>query len=171
MDIKIRKAVPADAQNVAAFTRKSFHESFADQNTKENMDKFMSRFSADVLAAEVEDPNNIFYLAVENDTTAGYIKLLPSLHPILDNDQKSIEICRIYVDKSRIGQGIGNILMKQAFETASDLGVKTVWLGVWEHNSNAISFYKKWGFERFSEHIFMLGDDPQIDWLLKKVLP
>lgn len=170
MHINIRKAVAADAQDIAEFTRKSFYESFADQNTKENMDKFMARFSATVLAAEVEDPKNIFYLALENDSIAGYIKLLPTLNPISDHDQKAIEICRIYVDKNRIGQGIGNILMKQALETASDLGAKTVWLGVWEHNLNAISFYKKWGFERFSEHIFMLGDDAQIDWLLKKEL-
>ncbi|WP_221391789.1 GNAT family N-acetyltransferase [Dyadobacter sp. NIV53] len=170
MPLEIRKATVADAQNIARFSRKSFHDSFADQNTKENMDKFMTVFSEDALAAEVKSPENIFYIALDNNTIAGYIKLLPVQNPLEDIAQKTVEICRIYVDKERIGQGIGNILMKKGLEAAVDLGAKTIWLGVWEHNSNALSFYKKWGFERFSEHIFMLGDDRQTDWLLKKEL-
>jgi diamine N-acetyltransferase len=39
---------------------------------------------------------------------------------------------------------------------------------VWEFNERAIRFYEKHGFEKFGEHVFMLGNDPQIDWLLKK---
>ena len=170
MQIKIRRASATDAQDIAAFSRKSFYESFADQNTKENMEKFMLRFSMDVLAGEVSDPSNIFYLAMENDTIAGYIKLIEAKIPIPGNYQKAFEICRIYVDKSRIGQGIGNKLMKQGLEIAQELEGKIVWLGVWEHNVSALIFYKKWGFERFSKHTFMLGDDPQTDWLLKKEL-
>jgi ribosomal protein S18 acetylase RimI-like enzyme len=45
-----------------------------------------------------------------------------------------------------------------------------MWLGVWEKNFRAQKFYEKWGFEKFSEHVFLMGDDPQIDWLLKKPL-
>jgi ribosomal protein S18 acetylase RimI-like enzyme len=45
-----------------------------------------------------------------------------------------------------------------------------IWLGVWEHNEHAISFYKKFGFEQFGDHIFMLGNDAQTDLLLKKNL-
>jgi diamine N-acetyltransferase len=41
---------------------------------------------------------------------------------------------------------------------------------VWERNFNAQAFYAKWGFEKFSEHTFWMGDDPQTDWLLKKKL-
>ena len=30
--------------------------------------------------------------------------------------------------------------------------------------------YQQWGFEKFGTHTFMLGDDPQTDWLMKKQL-
>jgi ribosomal protein S18 acetylase RimI-like enzyme len=41
---------------------------------------------------------------------------------------------------------------------------------VWEHNQRAIGFYEKIGFERFGQHIFLLGRDPQNDWSMKKKL-
>jgi hypothetical protein len=40
-------------------------------------------------------------------------------------------------------------------------------LGVWEKNPRAINFYKKNGFIEFDKHIFMLGEDEQIDCMMK----
>jgi ribosomal protein S18 acetylase RimI-like enzyme len=47
---------------------------------------------------------------------------------------------------------------------------QALWLGVWEKNERAINFYHRWGFEKFGEHDFILGDDVQTDWLMKKEL-
>lgn len=41
-----------------------------------------------------------------------------------------------------------------------------VWLGA-EENQRAISFYKKNGFVEFDKHIFKLGNDEQIDIMMK----
>ena len=48
--------------------------------------------------------------------------------------------------------------------------IKNIRLGVWEKNARAISFYKKFGFEELGEHIFLLGNDPQRDIIMNKVL-
>ena len=48
--------------------------------------------------------------------------------------------------------------------------VEYVWLGVWEHNHKAIKFYQDKGFVRFGEHVFVLGEDRQTDFLMKKTL-
>ena len=45
-----------------------------------------------------------------------------------------------------------------------------MWLGVYEKNINAQHFYKRHGFKRVGQHVFQVGDDPQIDWLLLKKL-
>jgi ribosomal protein S18 acetylase RimI-like enzyme len=45
-----------------------------------------------------------------------------------------------------------------------------VWLGVWEKNLRAISFYEKNGFIAFDQHIFQLGDDRQTDIMMKKLI-
>ena len=42
--------------------------------------------------------------------------------------------------------------------------------GVWEKNYRAIEFYTKWGFEKFDDTDFLLGDEVQKDWLMKKAV-
>ncbi len=53
---------------------------------------------------------------------------------------------------------------------ANERGVAYVWLGVWEHNYKAIKFYQDKGFVCFGEHVFVLGEDRQTDFLMKKTL-
>jgi ribosomal protein S18 acetylase RimI-like enzyme len=60
--------------------------------------------------------------------------------------------------------------MQRCIEIARQKNAQVIWLGVWENNQKAISFYTKWRFEKFSEHVFMLGNDAQTDWLMKKIL-
>ena len=48
--------------------------------------------------------------------------------------------------------------------------LKTIFLGVWEYNRRARRFYEKNGFYRIGQHIFVMGDDPQTDFLLRKDL-
>ena len=69
-----------------------------------------------------------------------------------------------------IGKGVGSQLMEASLHEARRKNKEVVWLGVWERNQRAIDFYLKWGFEKFDETDFLLGDDVQRDWLMKKVL-
>ena len=62
---------------------------------------------------------------------------------------------------------IGQKLYEKAINIARDEGMDYVWLGVWEENPKAISFYRKNGFVEFDRHIFRLGDDNQTDIMMK----
>jgi ribosomal protein S18 acetylase RimI-like enzyme len=98
----------------------------------------------------------------------GYAKVIINKAIETLKEQSGLEIERIYVDRDFHGKHIGKQLLDKCFETARMNGVHVVWLGVWEHNPKALAFYKKWGFEKFGEHVFMLGNDAQTDWLMKK---
>ncbi|SUM69231.1 acetyltransferase family protein [Staphylococcus nepalensis] len=37
-------------------------------------------------------------------------------------------------------------------------------------NENAIQFYKKLGFYKIDEHVFFMGDEKQIDFIMLKEL-
>jgi ribosomal protein S18 acetylase RimI-like enzyme len=87
----------------------------------------------------------------------------------LPNDQ-AVEIERIYVDRPFKGNGIGKTFISKVIEIANASRAKYLWLGVWENNATAIHFYEKNGFEKFSKHIFKLGDDEQTDLLFRKML-
>lgn len=82
----------------------------------------------------------------------------------------ALEIARLYVLKDKIGTGVGKGLMISSIDIAKQKSKQVIWLGVWEKNARAIDFYTKWGFEKFGEQEFLLGNDLQNDWLMKKEL-
>ncbi|MBC7828075.1 MAG: GNAT family N-acetyltransferase [Chitinophagaceae bacterium] len=168
-EITIRMATAQDAELIADISRQTFYEAFAAQNTAENMEQFMNtQFEKGRLMAELGDPENIFLLAYQDDELAGYVKLRDSENPQHLENAAAIEIVRIYTTASMIGKGIGKVLMQACIDIAKKRDKAIVWLGVWERNQRAIGFYTKWGFEKFSEHDFILGNDIQTDWLMKK---
>ena len=83
------------------------------------------------------------------------------------SDQAGLEIERIYVLKEFHGKKIGQILYDKALQTAIETAAEYIWLGVWEQNARAISFYKKNRFREFGKHIFRLGSDDQTDIMMK----
>lgn len=169
--LKIRIASSEDAELIADMSRQTFYETFVSQNTKENMDKFMNGvFTKDALTKEVGAPGNIFLLAYDEQEPVGYVRMRENNNPPELSNMETIEIARIYATTNSIGKGVGKALMQESLKMATEKKKQVVWLGVWEKNQRAIEFYTRWGFEKFSTHIFMLGDDPQTDWLMKKEL-
>jgi diamine N-acetyltransferase len=81
-----------------------------------------------------------------------------------------VEIERIYVQNAYQGLKIGKALFDKAVSVAKERKASYLWLGVWEENHKAIAFYEKNGFLAFDKHIFMLGNDPQTDIMMKLML-
>ena len=170
-DIFIRYASPADAEIVAEISRQTFYDTFAAQNSKENMDIHMDKYySLEKIQAELADPCNVFILAYSGNRLVGYAKLNEHIKEESKNLGDPIEIERIYSIKEMIGKGVGKKLMGTCLAIAREKNKKEIWLGVWAHNHPAIEFYTRWGFEKFGEHNFPVGNDPQKDWLMKKKL-
>lgn len=140
--------------------RTTFYETFSDSTDEEDMRKFLAEtYSAEKLSAELANSESVTFIAYKNGTPLGYLKL---------NIGNALEIQRIYILKSAKGQGIGSAFMQIAENFASEKKLSTIWLGVWEHNEPAKKFYQSKGYEKFSQHTFVIGDDMQTDFLLKK---
>jgi ribosomal protein S18 acetylase RimI-like enzyme len=166
--VQIRPATPDDYQILADFSRKTFYHTYAAFNTPENMVNYVSEnFLPEKISSELLDEKNIYRLAFANNKLTGYILMRIASIEGLENDNP-IELCRIYTDRLNPLPGIGSALMNEAVRVAQSLKKNCIWLGVWENNQHAIAFYRKHGFEQFGTHIFMLGDDPQTDLLLKR---
>jgi len=169
--IGIRFATEDDAELIAELSRRTFYETFAAQNSKENMDKHMAEYYAvEKIRAELKDPFSIFFIAYDGTRLAGYVKMNEHIKEESKELEDPIEIERIYAVKEMIGKGVGKKLMEKCLTIANEKNKKTVWLGVWESNERAIEFYTRWGFEKFADHNFPVGNDPQRDWLMKRSL-
>jgi ribosomal protein S18 acetylase RimI-like enzyme len=125
-------------------------------------------FTAEKIKREILEPGSTFLIAYDQKNIAGFMRLRTGHEPPELKSEKPLEIERIYATKPYIGKFVGKLLMDEAFVYAREHKFSTVWLGVWEHNLRAIRFYEKTGFEKFSDHVFMLGTDAQTDLLMKK---
>ena len=167
----IRLATRADLETLTALAALTFYDAFVQTNTPENMQAYMSEaFTVSQFTFEWEDPCATFYLAESHDRLVGYAKLFRGETPACVIEQNAIELSRLYVAQDHHGAGIGPALMQHCLDEARCENFKAMYLGVWEHNPRAQAFYRKWGFERVGEHVFLMGDDPQIDWWMARSL-
>jgi ribosomal protein S18 acetylase RimI-like enzyme len=167
--ITIRICTAKDVASLVTLGRKTFVDTFAVHNTAEDMEIYLDKtFTKEKVEEELCEPGAVVFMALHNDMPVGYARVRTSKTPEELNGQRTLEIERLYVDHHYIGKGIGNQLMQTCLTYAAQHEFEMVWLGVWEYNERAIAFYKKWGFEKFSQHTFILGNDPQTDFLMKK---
>jgi len=166
--IEIKKVELSELDQLQIIGRQTFVETFADRNTEENMQKYLEEgYSVDKLTGEITNTNSEFYFAVLDNRIIGYLKINFGQAQTELNSQNALEIERIYVLKEFHGKKVGQILYELALNIAKRKNVDYVWLGVWEENPRAISFYRKNGFVEFDKHIFKLGDDEQTDIMMK----
>ncbi len=167
--VEIRQANKTDAALIAAMSRQSFLATFGPENRPADIEKFMNeQFTTEALKAEVGTENNIFLLATINEAPAGYVRLKVNSFEVGLEAENPLEIARFYAMPTMIGKGIGMAMMQHCIALAAQMGKDVIWLGVWEKNQRAIDFYTSFGFEKFGEHGFLLGNDLQNDWLMKR---
>ncbi len=168
--IHIQKATQSDLVALQEIGRRTFSETFAADNTAENLSQYLSvGFSAEKLTAELNNPESEFYLARLDKQLIGYLKVNWGAAQSEAQDPTALEIERIYVLQAFHGTSVGQQLYDLAYSIAQRRQATFLWLGVWEKNPRAIRFYQKQGFVEFGQHIFQFGDDAQTDILMKKV--
>ena len=166
--ITIQKITLNDIDQLQKVGRQTFYETFSESNTEENMATYLDEgFSVEKLTSELNNENAEFYFALRNDNPIGYLKLNFGQSQTELQDDRGLEIERIYVLKEYHGQKVGQLLYEKALEISKGKNVDYVWLGVWEENHRALNFYKKNGFIEFDKHIFKLGTDEQTDLMMK----
>lgn len=169
--IEVREAQLEDIPEVRQVAISSYHDAFAHHNTPENMAAYIQEsYNLPRLIAELLEPNSKLFIAWQDTRIIGFSRMRESdeVSDILGNN--TIELQRLYVLTETQGKSVGKLLMDYSLKYATGKAYDWIWLGVWERNFQAQAFYGKWGFEKFSEHVFQIGDDPQTDWLLKRKL-
>lgn len=167
--VTVRPATGEDRILLAGLGARTFAETFSASNTSENMRTYLAdAFSPERQAQELAEPASLFFIAEIGGESAGYTRLREGPAPAGICGSRPLEIVRLYVIQERIGQGVGAALMEACLSEARRRGNDTIWLDVWEENSRAINFYRRWGFEKAGWQLFKLGDDLQLDWLMQR---
>jgi ribosomal protein S18 acetylase RimI-like enzyme len=171
MNINIRQCLLNELDILQLIGLETFDETYRPMNSPETMDKYLyESFSLEKLAKELDNTYCKFYFIYSDSKLAGYIKInyAPAQSDI--NDPESVEVERIYVRNEYKGKGLGKVLMEYAFQQAKQNKKAYVWVGVWEKNVNAITFYEKIGFKEAGQHSFRIGNELQSDLIMKKIV-
>ena len=109
---RIRIATSADVEQLAALAERTFRDTFADDNSTDDMDAYVrDSFSLDHVRDDLADDANTFLLAfVEGkEQPGGYAKLRTGMADPSVSGRDPIELQRLYVDRSAIGRGVGAV--------------------------------------------------------------
>ncbi len=169
MKLELKKCEINDVEILSEFAKQNFYNAFAHMNTKEDMDAYLAEaFNKAKLSEQLCDANSNIYFLYCDSQLAGYLKLNEAPSQTDINDADSLEIERIYVAQEYQGKKLGQYLMDSAVRFANDSNKNYVWLSVWQKNEKAIRFYRKNGFYEFGTHSFVMGDDVQTDYIMRK---
>lgn len=168
MNLLYKICTENDLQDLLEISIKTFVSAFEKQNNPSDFKTYINNaFSKVQLRKESSHPNVRFYFVYKENTLVGYFKLNTKDAQTEKLGSHSMEIERIYVLDEFQGQQIGKQMLLKIIEIAKQEQLTFLWLGVWEKNTSAIRFYERYGFNKFNEHAFYIGNDRQIDWLMR----
>ena len=168
INLRIEKISAFNIDELQKISRDTFFQSFVTSTSEENMQHYLEHnFSKEQLTKEVENSHSEFYFAILESEVIGYLKINYSAAQTELKDDHTLEVERVYVRNNYYGKGVGQQLLDYARQIAKQKNMQSIWLGVWENNHRAISFYKKNGFVTFDTHVFMLGEEAQTDYMMR----
>jgi len=173
MNIEIRRGDTNDASLISRLSTVTFLETFRGTCTDDEILKFVDdHFNREQVYKELTNPFDFYFIAFINNEAVGYLRMKEEDTDVpVIRKYKALELKRIYVLKEYYNKKVGAELMRFALQFAAENKFEAVWLGVWEHNERAKSFYKKWGFtDTGFTHNFPIGNTPQMDhWFIKLI--
>lgn len=171
MNYQFRLANLGDAVAIRQLSEKTFRDTYTIYNTPENMELHVSKnFTIQQIEKELQDEGSQYFIVDSEQEIVAFAKLVKNHSTEGLEDKNVVEIERFYVDKTLQGQQLGRKLMDFCTEWSIENNFETIWLGVWENNTNALKFYQKMGFEFLGKHTFVLGTEVQTDFTMKRNL-
>jgi len=169
MEGKIRLCNLDDLTELQKISVETFVDTFAADNNPADLQEYLSEaYGFGRLKEEMINPESHFFFIYWADSLAGYLKLNTGRAQTEMSDINNLEVERIYIRKDFKRLGLGRQLLYYAFEVAAKENRESIWLGVWEKNTNALQFYRAFGFKKVGVHNFIVGEDKQTDLIMMK---
>ena len=165
----MRRATRADLPAIDAVFRRSFCDTFAHLYAQEDLDAFLSMFTAEAWQEEYDDPGYAFLVAEAGGAVIGYVKLGPPSISVT-TDRPLIELRQIYFDHAWLGRGLSRPMMDWAIDEARRRGAEEMYLTVFTDNDRARALYRRYGFTEVGPYKFMVGNHADEDIIMRLAL-
>lgn len=161
----IRKATTTDSKILSQIGAETFYQTFRPHNSENDMQAYLQKAYNEVtILQNLQNENVVYYLCLDEQMPIGYMKLILNTSY---GELKGIELEKIYVLQDYLGSGAGQLLIDKAISCTRENNFQILFLGVWQENKRAVSFYHKNGFETFATRTFQLGERLCEDYMMK----
>lgn len=165
----LRAPTLEDLQSLAQLGRDTFIETFGPLYREEDLNHFLTEVYSDAVIAEELADQKLTHRVIEfKGELIAFIKVGPVHVPVETPPPDSAEIWQIYVRQSFLGKGLGDQLMAWAMVYFESIKAEKIYVSVFSENPRAIRFYEKYGFRKVDEYGFPVGDQIDLEWIMKK---
>ncbi|KAF9312609.1 hypothetical protein BGZ91_006486 [Linnemannia elongata] len=168
--MNLRRATPEDATVLAELGALTFTHTFGEMYSSKDLQDFLTTtYTAEKHLIPLNDPRESFWLLEDDNGQAlafgwaGACKL-----PVSDLESNAGEIKRLYVHPDHQGKKLGSLVFKRMLDWLGDEGFEPLYIGVWSENHGAQRLYARYGFEKFSEYEFPVGNHHDREFIFKR---
>ena len=163
-EIVFRKAAIEDAELLTMLAEESFRKAYTGEMRIEDLETYIQEhFHVARQQQEIKDPDADIIITFIQDRAVGYSMIQLNPVPACVDPDSAVELKRFYLLPEAKGTGIADAQMQATLANAKSKKLSAVWLGCWENNARAISFYRRWQFRSVGYHNFLVGSDLQRD--------
>lgn len=155
MTLVYRPVKESDIPELRHFAIRTMVEKFGHMYKKEDLDAHLAEDYSEAYHREALKNSKITFVT-DNDKIIGYAKWGAMKLPVQEPVEPNGEIHRFYVDGAYRGQGIGKKLMGEMMDDMADKAA--IYLSVFSENEGAHRFYQRWGFSKYGEYKYMVGN-------------
>lgn len=156
--LEFRKATIDDVSLIASIGSQTFVETYSSiAPAKKDIARSYAEesFQASKIKTELIDIAIMYYLVLKDGLPVGYAKLVPSTSPPSGvMGRPTIELEKIYLTSNSKGKGFGKAFLMELVSVTQKINRKSIWLAVYEENTQAINFYEKFGFQKVGTRRF-----------------
>ncbi|KAF9435142.1 hypothetical protein BGZ76_006832 [Entomortierella beljakovae] len=168
--MNLRKAIPDDAATLAELGALTFTDTFGEIYDPKDLQEFLTTtYTVEQHLIPLNDPRESFWLLEDNNGKAlafgwaGACKL-----PVPNLESSAGEIKRLYVHPDHQGKKLGSyVLDKMLAWLKEEEGYSPLYIGVWSENDGAQRLYNRYGFEKFCEYEFPVGNHRDREFIFK----
>jgi ribosomal protein S18 acetylase RimI-like enzyme len=167
---EIVRASAGDAQDLSVLSAELFPLGCPADTAAADLAAYIDReLTPERFRSLLEDDCNAILVARISSKLAGYAMIARAAAP--QPSLANCELRKFYIAPAYHGTGIAHALMEQVLGLAADTPDTGLWLSVFSGNTRAIAFYRRWGFRVTGIHDFLVGSDPQRDFLMERESP
>lgn len=168
--VSYRAASSQDIPQLAALGRELFIETWGTLYSSQDLNSFLEQVhSPEGVACDLAE-DCCYWIAQSSAQWIAYCKAGPVHVPVDIGGRRAAELRQMYVRQPYHGTGVADQLMELFLQWTSQHQIQDAYISCWSENHRALAFYKRYGFSKFCQYKFRVGQQLDDEYILKRVL-